>query len=145
MTIALPQNTKHIGLSAFEKSIPVKGFDNVFPETIGENAFANTGFFETKLTIHNSIKVISANAFAGLASMQEYDSLYNNAKQMPVRITLEEGTETIEAGAFAGQFYLSDVQLCSTLTEIGEGAFSGCIHSCPLPCSDPPRYLQTAL
>ena len=46
-------------------------------------------------------------------------------------------SKSIEAGAFAGQFYLSDVQLCSTLTEIGEGAFSGCkkLTSITIPSS----------
>ncbi len=137
MTIKLPESAKNIGSSAFENSIPVKGFDKLYPATIGRNAFANTGFYETEITIRNSTQVISTCAFAGLKSGSEYDILYSNNEQMPVKIILEEGIEAIDAEAFAGQLMLSEVHICSTLTEIGTGAFSGCkkLTSIAIPSS----------
>lgn len=111
--VQLPKSILHIGKSAFENCLPVKGLSSTRISSIGENAFANTGVFQGDLSIPGSLKTISKGAFSGSKGAWKY-------------ISLQEGVEVIEENAFSGQLQLTDIQLSSTLKEIGKNAFSGC-------------------
>lgn len=102
-------------------------------ETIGQNAFAQTGLtsFSTYFTNdHSHLKTIGQSAFAYCVNLSS--------------LTLVEepyGLETIDMMAFNGCSALTTVTIPATVTSIGARAFIGCTGITDVYCNPTAKYL----
>lgn len=102
-------------------------------ETIGKNAFAQTGLtsFSTYFTNdHSHLKTIGQSAFAycvNLSSLTLVEELY--------------GLETIDMMAFNGCSALTEITIPATVTNIGARAFIGCTNVTDVYCNPTAKYL----
>ena len=121
---------------------------------IGEGAFNNCSNLAT-INIPNSITSIAFKAFDGTAWYDNqpdgwvYAGLvaYGYKGTMPegTSITLREGTTGIADAAFIGCSNLTNINIPNSVTYIGEGAFSYCIHLNDVYCyaTTPPKCCES--
>ncbi|MBP5476762.1 MAG: leucine-rich repeat domain-containing protein [Paludibacteraceae bacterium] len=104
-----------------------------YVETIGHNAFAQTGLtsFSTYFANdHSHLKTIGQSAFAycvNLSSLTLVEELY--------------GLETIDMMAFNGCSALTEITIPATVTNIGARAFIGCTNVTDVYCNPTAKYL----
>ena len=122
--------------------------------TIGYKAFNNCSGLTT-INIPNSVTAIAFKAFDGTAWYDNqpdgwvYAGLvaYGYKGDMPegTSITLREGTTGIADGAFSSGSNLTTVSIPNSVTYIGEGAFSCCIHLNDVYCyaTTPPKCCES--
>ncbi|MGN0856161.1 MAG: leucine-rich repeat protein [Candidatus Spyradenecus sp.] len=127
-SVAIPEGVTSIGDSAFSGCSSLTLV--VIPEgvtSIGASAFKNCSSL-TSITIPNSVTMIGSNAFEGVAPEMLIASRFPAGSRMLAEklttVIVPEGTKSIEAKAFAGCSALTSVMIPSSVTEIGEGAFT---------------------
>ena len=122
--------------------------------TIGYKAFNNCSGLTT-INIPNSVTAIGYDAFSGTswydnqpdglvyAGLVAYE--YKGTKPEGTTITLKEGTKGIADYAFSNCSNLAAINIPNSVTYIGEGAFSDCIHLNDLYCyaTTPPKCCQS--
>ena len=127
--VVIPESFEYRGVTFAVTSIGEKAFQYssgltsvTIPNTvksIGDHAFEQTGL--VSINIPSSVKSIGNEAFAYSYDLES--------------ITLSEGLETIDVGAFSNCDRLTSIHIPSTVNSIGDGAFtasvmfSGAYHS----------------
>ena len=156
MNTTIPNSVTSIGQGAFSGYSSLTNINIPNSVTaIGEGAFNNCSNLTT-INIPNSITSIAFKAFDGTAWYDNkpdgwvYAGLvaYGYKGDMPegTSITLREGTTGIADGAFSSGSNLTTVSIPNSVTYIGEGAFSYCIHLNDVYCyaTTPPKCCPSA-
>ena len=105
--ISIPTSVITIGDLAFANCTSIKEITISANNSIGENAFKESGL--TSVTFLEGVEVINDGAFYGCNSLAS--------------VSLPEGLKRIGKGAFQGN-NLVNITIPSSVTDIGEGAFS---------------------
>ena len=145
--IDLPANLEIIGGGAFSECVALR--EILIPDsctTIGEWAFSRCVSL-TRIHIPESLESIGPNAFEGCSNLRELTVdpnnpvfsmengiLYQDVERALIyclndvagTVTVRQGTETIQAGAFRDCTQLQAVEIPDSVTTIGYGAFFGC-------------------
>lgn len=150
--IVIPASVVNIEDSAFESctsltniKIPAK------VESIGNDAFKDCTSLSEITFLDNNIDNIDRTAFDNTAWLNNQNDgviyigklLYCYKGKMPsnTTITVKDGTEAIEAGAFAEKKELIGVVLPNSVKTLEEGAFYGCTNLSSIDISDSIEYV----
>ena len=145
-SVTLPKRLKNMANGVFMSCTRLESID--IPDTVDtieSYAFYNCTSLE-KVELPGSLSTIKPMAFAGCAALSDIDAsntsaftvedgiLYNKSKENIFRgsvdisgeLHIEEGVKSIEAGAFSSCGSMEAVFVPSSVTYIGDGAFSYC-------------------
>ena len=148
--VGIPDSVKYIGEEAFflSKILRVDIPDSV--KDIGSQAFFESGI--NLIGLSNSISRIACYMFSGCNNLHEID-IPGNIKNIEefafeecknlTYVHLNEGLKRIEKGAFYNCYRLKNLTIPSTVSEIGENPFLGCLIN--IKCLSPHFMIRNGM
>jgi len=148
--LGIPDSVKYIGEEAFflSKILRVSIPDSV--KDIGSQAFFESGI--NLIGLSNSMSRIACSMFSGCNNLHEIDIPGNirNIEEFAFEgcenltyVNLHEGLKRIEKGAFYNCSRLKNLTIPSTVSDIGENPFLGCLTN--IKCLSPHFMIRNGM